>query len=101
MVHAVGTTIGFLLVLVITLVFCLLLGLPTMLLWNWLMPPMFGVKKINLLRATGLLCLGGLLFHGSSDIFNVVAAIGNETVCSFLPPEMQSKIRREVRSEMA
>lgn len=39
-------------------------ALAVMLLWNWLLPAMFGWKEITYLQAGGLLILGRLLFGG-------------------------------------
>ena len=39
-------------------------ALAVMLLWNWLLPPLFGWKEIAYLQAGGLLILGRLLFGG-------------------------------------
>jgi hypothetical protein len=35
-----------------------------MLLWNWLLPPLFGLPEVTLLQGFGLLVLGRLLFGG-------------------------------------
>ena len=40
----------------------LLMSLPVMLLWDWLMPELFGLKEITWLQAWGILVLCGLLF---------------------------------------
>jgi hypothetical protein len=59
------TIVGFITLLVlVTLVF----ALPTMLLWDWLMPELFGLKEITLFQAWGLNFLCGILFktNGSS-----------------------------------
>lgn len=37
-----------------------------MLLWNWLLPPLFGVRSITLLQGFGLLALCRILFGGLS-----------------------------------
>ena len=37
-------------------------GWIVMLLWNWLMPELFGVKEITILQAYGLTLLGNLMF---------------------------------------
>ena len=50
--------IGFIVVLVI-----LLIGFPTMWLWNWLMPMIFGLIKITFWQAIGLLMLCNILFN--------------------------------------
>lgn len=43
-------------------VFSLILAFPTMLLWNWLMPEIFGLTRITLLQAVGLKMLCSILF---------------------------------------
>jgi len=45
---------------------CLLafLGWVVMALWNWLMPELFGLKRIGYWQAWGLLILCKILFHG-------------------------------------
>lgn len=40
----------------------LVLGLPLMALWNWLMPTLFGLTKITFWQAIGLNILAGILF---------------------------------------
>lgn len=40
-----------------------LFGLPTMWLWNWLMPAIFGLTKISIYQAVGLNILCGVLFR--------------------------------------
>jgi hypothetical protein len=46
-----------------------LLGWVVMLLWNWLMPEIFGLKRLNYWQAWGLFALCSILFKGmgSSD----------------------------------
>lgn len=46
---------------VISLV-CLLLGLPLMFLWNWLMPFIFDLPTITFWQAVGLNLLSSILF---------------------------------------
>jgi hypothetical protein len=41
-----------------------LFGLVVMLLWNWLMPDLFGLKTVNYWQAWGLLALSTILFKG-------------------------------------
>ncbi len=41
-----------------------LLGWVVMLLWNWLMPDIFGLKQLNYWQAWGLLLLSTILFKG-------------------------------------
>ena len=50
-------------VFIIVLVSNLLYAIPLMLLWNWLMPEIFGLIKINLWQAFGLLLLMWFLFE--------------------------------------
>jgi hypothetical protein len=38
------------------------LGLPLMLLWNWLMPTIFGLPEITFWQSVGLNMLSGILF---------------------------------------
>ena len=46
----------------IALAFILIFGLLIQLLWNWLMPDIFGLRNITYLQAVGLLILSRLLF---------------------------------------
>ena len=57
---------NFLLVIFWIVVFAIIFILPTMLLWNWLMPAIFGLTKITWLQALGLNILSGILFRSSS-----------------------------------
>ena len=47
----------------------LILGLPVMLLWNWLMPIIFGIKYITFWQAVGVNILCSILFksNGTSN----------------------------------
>lgn len=45
---------------------CILLGLPLMLLWNWLMPDLFNVPQIGFWQAVGLQLLATLLFKNTN-----------------------------------
>jgi len=47
-------------------VLALLFTFPTLWLWNWLMPVIFGVTKITFWQAFGLNLLAGILFKSSS-----------------------------------
>jgi hypothetical protein len=47
-------------------VMALVFALPTMWLWNWLMPEIFGLKVITFWQALGLNMLSGILFKSSS-----------------------------------
>lgn len=46
----------------IILLISFVVSLPVMLLWDWLMPAIFGLKKITWLQAWGLSILCGFLF---------------------------------------
>lgn len=59
---AVGIVIG---VLGIVFALAVLLTVPVWLLWNWLMPAVFGVAKVTLLQALGLNLLSSILFRSS------------------------------------
>jgi hypothetical protein len=54
---AIGVVLGF-------VIFCLVVAIPVMLLWDWLMPKIFGLPEITLLQALGLMVLSGILFKG-------------------------------------
>lgn len=49
-------------VLVLTLVVGMVCSIPLMLLWNWLVPAVFGFASVNLLQAFGLSLLAEMLF---------------------------------------
>jgi len=49
-------------VLAIISLVCLLLGLPLMLLWNWLMPMIFGLPTLTFWQAVGINFLASILF---------------------------------------
>jgi hypothetical protein len=45
-----------------------LMSLPVMLLWDWLMPTIFGLPEITWFQAWGLLFLSGLLFKSHTTV---------------------------------
>ena len=47
---------------------CLVISLPVMLLWNWLIPPIFGIGEITFWQASGLQILNRLLFKTTIKI---------------------------------
>jgi hypothetical protein len=51
---------------VIIAIFAFVGGGVVMLLWNWLLPPLFGWPEISLLQGFGLLALTRILFGGLS-----------------------------------
>ena len=46
------------------ILFAAVMSIVLMLLWNWLMPLLFGIKSIDYLQAVGLLILSKILFSG-------------------------------------
>jgi hypothetical protein len=54
----------FLKCLVAGVFFLLLLGLVTMLLWNWLIPALFNGPELRFIEALGLIALSKILFSG-------------------------------------
>ena len=64
--HIIGTIVAAIAFLV---GLSLIMALPTMLLWDWLMPELFGLKEVTLFQAWGLNFLCGMLFksHTSSS----------------------------------
>jgi hypothetical protein len=61
---------GILKIMAIISLVCLLLGLPLMLLWNWLMPVIFGLSEISFWQAVGLNLLASILFARTSTTNN-------------------------------
>ena len=57
------TTISF--TFLIAVVLALLIGGPLWLLWNWLMPAIFGLPHITFWQAVGLNLLSSILFKNS------------------------------------
>jgi len=54
-----------LLVVGLLILACLLFGAPLMVLWNWLMPTIFGLPEITFWQACGLNILSAILFRSS------------------------------------
>lgn len=52
--------------LLVIVLFAIVLALPTMWLWNSLMPEIFGLTTIDFWQALELLLLSGLLFKSSN-----------------------------------
>jgi len=53
--------------MVLAVGFALLLSLPVWLLWNWLVPGIFGLPEIGLFQAFGLMVLCSFLFKSSAS----------------------------------
>ena len=58
--------VTFFLAIAIAFGFSIILAVPVWLLWNWLIPLIFGVTKLTLIQAWGLTFLCGLLFKSSA-----------------------------------
>jgi hypothetical protein len=59
------------LVIIGTITFiAIVLALPTMLLWNWVVPPVFDLPPINFWQALGINLLSGILFRSSNTNSN-------------------------------
>ena len=59
--------IALLIVLGAIILIALIIALPVMWLWNWLMPDIFGLIKINFYQSLGLVILFNMLFNASSS----------------------------------
>jgi hypothetical protein len=57
-----------LLVIGLLILSALLLAIPTMLLWNTLLPNLFGTPQISLYEAVGINILSGILFKSNVNI---------------------------------
>jgi len=54
-------------IVALILIIALLMALPTMWLWNWLMPSLFGLVKINFWKALGINILCAILFKPTTS----------------------------------
>jgi hypothetical protein len=59
---------GILLVVGLLFLSALLLAFPTYFLWNWLMPDIFGLGRIDVLQALGLNFLSGILLKTNVNV---------------------------------
>jgi len=62
------------------LVLGLLWAIPTMLLWDWLMPEIFGLGTITIWQAWGLNILAGIFFKSKSKTKETDKKTGKKTV---------------------
>ena len=65
-IHIGASLIGILVALLFIFGISVLFAIPVWLLWNWLMPVIFGVTKITLLQAWGVTFLTSLLFKSNT-----------------------------------
>jgi hypothetical protein len=54
-------------VILIAAILAILFAFPTMWLWNWLMPAIFGLTKITFWQALGINILSEILFKSTSS----------------------------------
>ena len=66
-VAAIGLFISF---IGLIIVIGLFLAIPTMLLWDWLMPELFGLSTITIWQALGLNILTGIFFKSKNNTIN-------------------------------
>ena len=59
---------GILTVIGLLMLVVMLLGLPLQLLWNWLMPSIFGLKYITFWEAVGINTISSILFKSNINI---------------------------------
>lgn len=71
-----------------------LVGTLIMLLWNWLMPDIFGFQKISLIQGFGLLILAKILFGGMESNTNSKPNYNN------LDQNTQSFIKESIHQEI-
>ena len=57
-----------LLVVGLLLLYALILAFPTMILWNWLMPRIFGLTQIDIFQSMGLNFLSGILLKSNVNV---------------------------------
>jgi hypothetical protein len=74
-------------------------GEVVMLLWNWLLPPMFGWPQIGFWQALGLLLLCRILFGGLGWRGSVRSNIRRrmEERCESMSPEERERFRQRMR----
>ena len=77
---------------VVIAVFVVFFGGVVMLLWNWLLPTLFGLPEITLLQGFGLFILGRLLFGG----FGMGGGGGGQH-SRHMTPEERERFRERMR----
>ena len=77
--------------------FILVGGGIVMLLWNWLLPPLFGWPQLTLLQAFGLLVLCRILFGG----FGKGGGGGGPQHYKYKSPEDKERFRQRMRDRFA
>ncbi len=62
------TFFNFIFGIVLLFFLLIILAIPTMLLWNWLMPSIFGLTDISIWQAIGITFLSAILFGHKLNI---------------------------------
>jgi hypothetical protein len=62
-----GIIIGVVIVLAILAIGSIIAAIPMYILWNWLMPELFGLKVVTFWQAWGMVFLTSILFKNSSS----------------------------------
>lgn len=62
-INAIGSVLGATFIIFMIMI---ILGMPAMFLWNWLMPAIFKLPEINFVQAIGLMLLAYFIFPSSS-----------------------------------
>ncbi len=80
-------------------VFIAIGGGVVMLLWNWLLPPLFGWRAITFWQALGILLLCRILFGGSGWRGSVRSNVRRrmEERCEGMTPEERERFRERMR----
>lgn len=78
--HAITTFINILLTLILWPLVSLVLAWPLTLLWNWLMPVIFGLPTISFWQAVGLMILVSILFRWRVAVSRTDRSIGIEKI---------------------
>jgi len=63
---ALGIGVGVIAIFIVAMV-SVIAAIPTLFLWNWLMPAIFGITKVTFWQAWGINFLAGILFKSSSS----------------------------------
>ena len=81
------------------LIFIFIGGQFVKLLWNWLLPPLFGWRPITFWQALGMLALCRILFGGSGWHGSVRSRIRRrmEERCESMSPEEREQFRQRMR----
>ena len=81
------------------LIFIFIGGQGVKLLWNWLLPPLFGWRPITFWQALGMLALCRILFGGSGWHGSVRSRIRRrmEERCESMSPEEREQFRQRMR----